>query len=93
MPIVLILMQEIPLDQLDLDKENEMLITVAHFQKEVFGTFGTPFLLRIHQVNFCCSLGIGERVMVGRERQAPCATQLGHAVPPLLLDICLWAYV
>ena len=44
-------MQEIPLDQVDLDKENEMLITVAHFQKEVFGTFGTPFLLRIHQVS------------------------------------------
>ncbi|KAJ6659719.1 hypothetical protein lerEdw1_018434 [Lerista edwardsae] len=41
--------EEIPLDQVDLDKENEMLITVAHFQKEVFGTFGTPFLLRIHQ--------------------------------------------
>ncbi|XP_013909106.1 PREDICTED: ubiquitin carboxyl-terminal hydrolase 7-like [Thamnophis sirtalis] len=40
---------EIPLDQVELDKENEMLITVAHFQKEVFGTFGTPFLLRIHQ--------------------------------------------
>ncbi|KAL7979055.1 hypothetical protein Chor_015079 [Crotalus horridus] len=41
--------EEIPLDQVELDKENEMLITVAHFQKEVFGTFGTPFLLRIHQ--------------------------------------------
>lgn len=27
-----------------------MLITVAHFHKEVFGTFGIPFLLRIHQV-------------------------------------------
>ena len=42
--------QEIPLDQVDIDKENEMLITVAHFHKEVFGTFGIPFLLRIHQV-------------------------------------------
>ncbi|ELW67621.1 Ubiquitin carboxyl-terminal hydrolase 7 [Tupaia chinensis] len=41
--------QEIPLDQVDIDKENEMLITVAHFHKEVFGTFGIPFLLRIHQ--------------------------------------------
>ena len=37
--------QEIPLD-----KESEMLVTVAHFHKEVFGTFGIPFLLRIHQV-------------------------------------------
>lgn len=45
--------QEIPLDQVDIDKENEMLITVAHFHKEVFGTFGIPFLLRIHQVRFC----------------------------------------
>lgn len=42
--------QEVPLDQVDIDKENEMLITVAHFHKEVFGTFGIPFLLRIHQV-------------------------------------------
>ena len=38
------------MDQVDIDKENEMLITVAHFHKEVFGTFGIPFLLRIHQV-------------------------------------------
>lgn len=43
-------LQEIPLDQVDIDKENEMLVTVAHFHKEVFGTFGIPFLLRIHQV-------------------------------------------
>lgn len=42
--------QEIPLDQVDIDTENEMLVTVAHFHKEVFGTFGVPFLLRIHQV-------------------------------------------
>ena len=42
--------QEIPLDQVDIDKESEMLVTVAHFHKEVFGTFGIPFLLRIHQV-------------------------------------------
>lgn len=51
-------MQEIPLDQVDLDKENEMLITVAHFQKEVFGTFGTPFLLRIHQVSLGALCGV-----------------------------------
>uniref|UniRef100_A0A2K5D0P6 ubiquitinyl hydrolase 1 n=1 Tax=Aotus nancymaae TaxID=37293 RepID=A0A2K5D0P6_AOTNA len=29
-------------------KEKEMLVTVAHFHKEVFGIFGIPFLLRIH---------------------------------------------
>lgn len=44
------LAQEIPLDQVDLDKDGEMLIPVAHFHKEVFGTFGTPFLLKIRQV-------------------------------------------
>lgn len=38
-----------------------MLIPVAHFHKEVFGTFGTPFLLKIRQVcgGFCgpdCSM-------------------------------------
>lgn len=44
------LVQEIPLDQVDLDKDSEMLIPVAHFHKEVFGTFGTPFLLKIRQV-------------------------------------------
>ncbi|XP_072125057.1 ubiquitin carboxyl-terminal hydrolase 7 isoform X1 [Mobula birostris] len=41
--------EEVPLDQVELDKENELLIPVAHFHKEVFGTFGIPFLLRICQ--------------------------------------------
>lgn len=41
--------EEIPLDQVDLDKDTEMLIPVAHFHKEVFGTFGIPFLLKIRQ--------------------------------------------
>uniref|UniRef100_A0A3B4X2Q6 Ubiquitin carboxyl-terminal hydrolase 7 n=1 Tax=Seriola lalandi dorsalis TaxID=1841481 RepID=A0A3B4X2Q6_SERLL len=41
--------EEIPLDQVDLDKDSEMLIPVAHFHKEVFGTFGIPFLLKIRQ--------------------------------------------
>lgn len=44
------LFQEIPLDQVDLDKDTEILIPVAHFHKEVFGTFGIPFLLKIRQV-------------------------------------------
>lgn len=57
-------LQEIPLDQVDIDKENEMLITVAHFHKEVFGTFGIPFLLRIHQVR------VGR---AGRLLSEPCA--------------------
>lgn len=48
--------QEIPLDQVDLDKDSEMLIPVAHFHKEVFGTFGTPFLLKIRQVCICVRL-------------------------------------
>ncbi|XP_077980640.1 ubiquitin carboxyl-terminal hydrolase 7-like [Glandiceps talaboti] len=38
--------EEIPQDQLHL-KDDEMLVCVAHFQKEVFATFGVPFLLRI----------------------------------------------
>lgn len=38
------------MDQVDLDKDTEMLIPVAHFHKEVFGTFGIPFLLKIRQV-------------------------------------------
>lgn len=41
------------MDQVDLDKDSEMLIPVAHFHKEVFGTFGTPFLLKIRQVGVC----------------------------------------
>lgn len=38
------------MDQVDLDKDSEMLIPVAHFHKEIFGTFGIPFLLKIRQV-------------------------------------------
>ncbi|XP_070580003.1 ubiquitin carboxyl-terminal hydrolase 7-like [Ptychodera flava] len=38
--------EEIPVDQQH-PKEDEMLICVAHFHKEVFATFGVPFLLRI----------------------------------------------
>lgn len=62
------LTQEIPLDQVDLDKDSEMLIPVAHFHKEVFGTFGTPFLLKIRQVcgGFCgpdCSMPVTPNVL------------------------------
>ncbi|KAL0607525.1 Ubiquitin carboxyl-terminal hydrolase 7 [Plecturocebus cupreus] len=40
--------EEIPLDQMNIDKEKEMPVPVAHFHKEVFGTFRIPFLLRTH---------------------------------------------
>ncbi|XP_033118944.1 ubiquitin carboxyl-terminal hydrolase 7-like [Anneissia japonica] len=38
--------EEIPEDQLDLN-ETELLLCVAHFQKEVFSMFGVPFLIRV----------------------------------------------
>lgn len=38
--------EEIPVDELNLE-EDEMLIPVAHFQKDTFSTFGIPFLLKI----------------------------------------------
>uniref|UniRef100_A0A8C4R8S0 ubiquitinyl hydrolase 1 n=1 Tax=Eptatretus burgeri TaxID=7764 RepID=A0A8C4R8S0_EPTBU len=41
--------EEVPLDQVEMDKDQEMLVPVAHFHKEVFGTFGIPFLLRMCQ--------------------------------------------
>ncbi|KAG2455490.1 UBP7 hydrolase, partial [Polypterus senegalus] len=53
--------EEIPLDQVNLEKESEMLISVAHFHKEVFGTFGIPFLLKIRQFKFAI-------VMMGRHQ-------------------------
>ncbi|XKL66747.1 hypothetical protein PGB90_010167 [Kerria lacca] len=38
--------EETPKDELHLE-EDEMLIPVAHFQKDVYSTFGIPFLLKI----------------------------------------------
>ncbi|XP_065225865.1 ubiquitin carboxyl-terminal hydrolase 7 [Planococcus citri] len=38
--------EEIPKDEVNLAND-EMLIPVAHFQKDVYTTFGTPFLLKI----------------------------------------------
>jgi ubiquitin carboxyl-terminal hydrolase 7 len=38
--------EEIPKDELDL-ADDEMIIPVAHFQKEILSTFGVPFFLRI----------------------------------------------
>lgn len=40
--------EEVPTDQLHL-AEDEMLVPVAHFQKEVFSTFGFPFLVKVKQ--------------------------------------------
>ncbi|XP_044758285.1 ubiquitin carboxyl-terminal hydrolase 7 isoform X2 [Coccinella septempunctata] len=40
--------EEVPKDELNL-QEDEMLISCAHFHKEVFSTFGTPFLIKIKQ--------------------------------------------
>ncbi|XP_054712852.1 ubiquitin carboxyl-terminal hydrolase 7-like isoform X1 [Uloborus diversus] len=38
--------EEIPQDELEI-ADDELLIPVAHYQKEVFSTFGVPFLLKI----------------------------------------------
>ncbi|KAJ8967839.1 hypothetical protein NQ317_016612 [Molorchus minor] len=40
--------EEVPRDELHL-AEDEMLISCAHFHKEVFSTFGIPFLIKIKQ--------------------------------------------
>ncbi|XP_044253293.1 ubiquitin carboxyl-terminal hydrolase 7 isoform X1 [Tribolium madens] len=40
--------EEVPRDELQIN-EDEMLISCAHFQKEVFSTFGSPFLFKIKQ--------------------------------------------
>lgn len=88
--------QEIPLDQVDLDKDTEMLIPVAHFHKEVFGTFGIPFLLKIRQVRqqllkqlgrflLCCSFDLcllcaGRAVSGGDEEDPDHAGHPGERV-------------
>jgi ubiquitin carboxyl-terminal hydrolase 7 len=38
--------EEIPKDELNLASD-EMLVPVAHYHKEIFATFGVPFLMRI----------------------------------------------
>ncbi len=42
-------LEEIPAEELELG-EGELLVPVAHFTKEVFTTFGSPFILKIKQV-------------------------------------------
>ncbi|GIY89443.1 ubiquitin carboxyl-terminal hydrolase 7 [Caerostris extrusa] len=51
--------EEIPNGELEI-ADDELLIPVAHFQKEVFSTFGVPFLLKIkHKEHF---LKVKERI-------------------------------
>lgn len=45
--------EEIPRDELEMS-DDELLIPVAHYHKEVFSTFGIPFLLKLkHKEPFC----------------------------------------
>ena len=41
-------LEEIPKEQDDL-QEGDILVPVAHFNKEVFSTFGSPFLVLLRQ--------------------------------------------
>lgn len=40
--------EEVPRDEMIL-AEDEMLVSCAHFHKEVFSTFGIPFLIKVKQ--------------------------------------------
>ncbi|KAJ8665675.1 hypothetical protein QAD02_007337 [Eretmocerus hayati] len=40
--------EEIPRDEMDLS-EDELLVPVAHFHKDIFSTFGIPFLFKVKQ--------------------------------------------
>lgn len=42
--------EQIPKDELKLD-QTEFVVPVAHFQKEIYQTFGTPFLLKMRSVS------------------------------------------
>ena len=43
--------EEIPKDEVII-ADDEMLVPVAHFHKEIYSTFGIPFLFKIKQVRF-----------------------------------------
>lgn len=45
--------EEIPKEEMHVS-DDEALVPVAHFNKEVFTTFGVPFLLKIKHVSDCC---------------------------------------
>lgn len=40
--------EEVPRDEMHV-ADDEMLVSCAHFHKEVFSTFGIPFLIKIKQ--------------------------------------------
>lgn len=42
--------EEVPTDEMELS-DNELLVPVNHFSKEVYSTFGTPFLIKIIHVS------------------------------------------
>jgi hypothetical protein len=42
--------EEIPPDELNL-AEDELLVPVAHFSKDVYATFGTPFVVKVKHVS------------------------------------------
>jgi ubiquitin carboxyl-terminal hydrolase 7 len=44
--------EEIPKDELKM-QNGEFLVPVAHFQKEIYQTFGIPFLLKLKPVSDC----------------------------------------
>lgn len=43
--------EEIPKDETIADPSSEFIIPVAHFHKDIFQTFGTPFLLKLREVS------------------------------------------
>jgi len=48
--IIFCRIEEIPRDELNLT-DDEMLIPVAHFYKDIFSTFGIPFFLKVKHVS------------------------------------------
>ncbi len=50
--------EEIPCDQVNM-KPNEFLLSVAHFEKDLYQTFGVPFLLKVKDV----SVGSGFKLL------------------------------
>lgn len=42
--------EEIPKEEIKLEL-GEFVVPVAHFQKEIYQTFGTPFLLKLRNVS------------------------------------------
>ena len=47
--------EEVPKDEVNL-AEDEMLVPVAHFQKDTYSTFGIPFFIKVKEVCFVRSV-------------------------------------